>query len=247
MNHREWQFLSATERTWRDASSLPLSYLLKSLAIKLRRRLWGWYGDRDRRLVWTPYALTEADGPTLVVRTYLEHAAVRTILSGLPLRRACELGCGYGRMTMVLQEFAPYVKGFEREAHLVDIARALLPQLHFEQTSDLALVQDSERYDLVMTFTALQHLTDADARRVCDRMKQLAPGGYLLCVEKTESINVTAQHTDGGRFISRARPVTTYEEYLYPFRLIATVPRPAEPGAEQALPGLCMLFRASAG
>ena len=243
MNDREWEFLSAPERMWRDGSSLPVSYLLKCLAIKLRRRLWGRYVDRNRRVVWTSFAIAEADEPALVVRTYLEHAAIRAILAGLPLRRVCELGCGYGRMTMALQEFAPFVKGFEREAHLVEIARALLPHLQFQEVSDLALVEDSEPYDLVMTFTVLQHLTDIDARRVCARMKELAPTGYVLCVEKTETVNVTAQRTDGRRFLSRARSVATYQEYLHPFRLIATSPRPAEP-TEQAA-GVYMLFAAS--
>ena len=245
MNEREWQFLSSRERSWRDASSLPLRYLVKSVAIKLRRRLWGQYVDRDQRLVWTPFALAEAEEPALVVRTYLEYAVLREILAGLPIRRACDLGCGYGRVMLVLQEFASYVKGFEREAHLVETARLLMPHLQFEQVSDLGLAEDSKAFDLAMTFTVLQHLTDVDARRVCARLKQLAPNGYVLCVEKTEEVGVSSQHTDGRRFVSRARPVATYEEYLHPFRLVTTSRRPVEPTlARPDAAGMFMLFAA---
>ena len=249
MNEREWEFLSAGERKLPDGSSLPLGYLLKSLAIKLRRTLWGRYADRSRRLVWTPFATTESDGPALVARTYLEHAAIRQILAGVGLlRRACELGCGYGRMTVVLQEVAADVTGFEREGHLVEAARALMPGIAFHQVSDLALVDASEPFDLVMTFTVLQHLTDADARRTSARMKQLAPNGYLLIVEKTAPVSITAQHSDGRSFVSRHRSLATYQEYVAPFRLIATLSRPVESAhGESGSAGSLMLFEAPRG
>ena len=248
MNERELQFLTAYERTLRDGSALPLGYLLKSLAIKLRRRLWGRYADRDSRIVLTPFATTESDGPTLVARTYLEHAAVRTILARVGrLRRACELGCGYGRMTVVLQEFADRVTGFERERHLVETARRLTPGIAFQEVSELALVDDPEPYDLVMTFTVLQHLTDVDARRTCARMTQLAPDGYVLLVEKTDPVAITPTHADGRVFLSRHRAIETYAEFLMPFRLVATLPRPTEPapaGEPERPGGTMMLFAA---
>jgi hypothetical protein len=111
--------------------------------------------------------------------------------------------------------------------------------------SELALVEDPEPYDLVMTFTVLQHLTDADARRTCARMTQLAPDGYVLLVEKTEPVAVTPAHADGRAFLSRHRAVETYTEYLHPFRLVATLPRPAGPAGDGvSTAGTLMLFAA---
>lgn len=246
MNNREWEWLSAHERTLPDGSTLPPGYLLKSLAIKLRRRLWGGYADRGRRFVWNAFATTESDGPSLVARTYVEHAAIRQILSGVGrLRRACEFGCGYGRMTVVLQEIAEQVTGFEREHHLVETARRLMPGIAFVQVSDLALVDDHDPYDLAMSFTVLQHLTDADAQRTCARMRQLAPHGFLLLAEKTAPVAITAAHSDGRAFLSRHRSIATYTDFVKPFRLVATLPRPADPAGDDESPaGALMLFAA---
>jgi hypothetical protein len=141
VNEREWGYLSTTERTWRDVSGLPFSYLLKCAWLKVRRRLYGWYTDRHARFVWTPYAIAEADEPQLVARTYQEHAVVRQLLRDLPpFLRACELGSGYGRMLWVLTEFAHVVVGYERERHLVAEARRRLPSSTMIPVDNLAAV-----------------------------------------------------------------------------------------------------------
>lgn len=245
MNEREWQYLSPTERTWRDASGLPTSYLLKCLALKLRRHLWGKRADRDARFVWTPFAVAEAEEPQLVARTFREHTVVRAMVAQLPpLHRICEVGCGYGRMLWVLQEFAPVVVGFEREPHLVAYAQTEFPStVCVEAVKELRDVPLTEPYDLAMTFTVLQHLTDEDARAVCGRLRALAPTGYVLLVEKTDATPTTPEHDDGRRFLNRRRSVATYEEYLDPFTLVATRPRPVEPPRLEP-DGTCMLFRA---
>ncbi len=245
MNEREWQYLSPIERTWRDASGLPTSYLLKCLALKLRRRLWGKRADRNARFVWTPFAVAEAEEPQLVARTFREHTVIRAMLQELPpLHRICEVGCGYGRMLWVLQEFAPVVVGFEREPHLVAYAEGeFTSAVRVERVSELRDVPLTQPYDLAMTFTVLQHLTDVDSRAVCARLRALAPTGYVLLVEKTDSSQATLEYDDGRRFLNRQRSVATYEEYLDPFRLVATRPRPPEPPRLEP-DGTCMLFRA---
>ena len=64
-------------------------------------------------LVWTVGAISDADGPSGNVRNYLEQETIRDILTDLTqerrLARACEIGCGYGRVIMVLKEYADYV------------------------------------------------------------------------------------------------------------------------------------------
>jgi trans-aconitate methyltransferase len=143
---------------------------------------------------------------------------------------------------MVLKEFADSVKGFERERHLVEIARSLLPDIEFECVESLTRIEDKEPYDLVMTCTVLQHLTDADAREICGVMKRLAPEGYILCIEKTEAINTTANTEDGTQFISRARSVHAYQDLIQPYELVVVRDRVVEPTYSNPRPGTCMVF-----
>jgi 2-polyprenyl-3-methyl-5-hydroxy-6-metoxy-1,4-benzoquinol methylase len=245
MNHRELRFLSAAERQLPEP---PLRYLLKVLGIKLRRHAWGKYLDRNDRMVWTVEGVSDADGPAANVRNYLERRTLRAVLAnatgGRRFQRACEIGCGYGRLIMVLEEFAHEVTGFEREAHLVDVARTLLPDIEFECVESLPGITDLRKYDFAMTCTVLQHLTDAEALEVCGTLRRLAPEGYVLCVEKTEANRVTATADDPRRFISRARAVAMYEEMMAPFKLVLTKDRVLEPTYDNPRPGTCMLFAA---
>lgn len=246
MNLKELKFFNARELAWPDCTGVPASLLMKALWVKLRRKLVGRWADRGARFVWTTTTVSDAYGPADNVRNYLERRTMRAILAELsrkrPLKRACEIGCGYGRVIMVLKEFAEYVKGFERERHLVDIAHSLLPEVEFECVDSLTNIEDKTSYDLVMTSTVLQHLTDTDAREVCKVMKRLAPAGHILCVEKTENIATTANTEDGTRFISQARPVEIYADFMHPFRLVCVQNRVVEPTYFNTRPGSCMLF-----
>jgi protein-L-isoaspartate O-methyltransferase len=219
---------------------------MKALWVKMRRKLIGRWADRNSRFVWTTTAVNDAYGPADNVRNYLERRTIRTILAELsrrrPLKRACEIGCGYGRVIMVLKEFAEYVKGFEREPHLVDIARSLLCEIEFECVDSLTNIEDKTSYDLVMMSAVLQHLTDATASEVCAFAKRLTPRGYILCIEKTESINITENTEDGSQFLSRARSIGEYGRLMHPYTLLEARPRVVEPTYANPRPGTCMVF-----
>jgi 2-polyprenyl-3-methyl-5-hydroxy-6-metoxy-1,4-benzoquinol methylase len=246
MNENEARYFSSDELRLPDLTRLPARLLLKSLGIKVRRKLLGRFLDRHARLVWTRDAVSDADGPAAAVRNYLEHSTIRRVLCQIvpngKVQRACELGCGYGRVIMVLKEFSESTKGFEREEELVQIARSLQPNIAFERVPALTEVPIDAEYDVVMTCTVLQHLTDDDARRVCDVMKRLAPRGHVLIIEKTEPNLITSNITDGKQFLSRARPVETYQEFMRPFRLASVTDRVLEPTNENPRPGSCMVF-----
>lgn len=247
MNENEAKLFSAAERALPDATQLPATFLLKSLFVKVRRHLGGSLLDSSSRMIWTLDAVSDASGPTAGVRNYLDQRTIRNIVSQVArtttIRRACEVGCGYGRVIMVLKEFTAQVKGFEREEDLVRIARTLLPDIEFERVPALTEVRDSIEYDLAMMCTVLQHLSDDEARRVCNVLRSLAPRGHVLLIEKTDPFHITDNTTDGARFISRARSVDTYTEYMKPFTLVSVTDRILEPTYANPRPGSCMLFR----
>jgi len=155
------------------------------------------------------------------------------------------VGCGYGRLTMVLKEFAQKVAGFEREKNLVDIARPLLPAIEFYHVESLDKISESgmQPFDFTMTCTVLQHLTDDFCQKVIEEIKRIAPNGHVLLIEKTEPIAITTNIKDGASFISRDRAIETYTRLMSPFRLVATAKRLVEPTYYNPHPGTCMLFR----
>ncbi|MGA1870261.1 MAG: class I SAM-dependent methyltransferase [bacterium] len=246
MNEKELRSFTPSERRFPDCTNLPTLYIFKSLFIRIRRLLWGRFLDKNYRIVWTMTAVSDAYGQAANVRNYFERKTIRAILSDINKKhkiiRACEIGCGYGRIIMALKDVVEYVKGFEREPDLVEIARASLPDIAFECVESLTAIHDDKPYDFVMTCTVLQHLTDSYAQEVCSVMKKLAPEGYILIIEKTDSINVTANRDNEKQFISRARSVETYEKMVQPFRLVDIRDRIVEPTYSNSHPGKCMLF-----
>ncbi|MBF0504265.1 MAG: class I SAM-dependent methyltransferase [Candidatus Omnitrophica bacterium] len=249
MNQNESKFFSKSELSRYDATSLPFIYLLKSAYIQIRRKLWGKFFDKDARMVWTIDAVSDAVGPADNVRNYLERRTLRSVLSEVtkngPIASACEVGCGYGRLIMVLKEYASKVVGFEREGHLLDVAKSLLPDIVFCQCDSLNMVDQRKLgpFDFAMTWTVLQHLTDEDCQAVITAIKHLVPNGYILISEKTQAVAVTQNVTEGRQFISRARSVETYKDWMKPYTLVKILNTSVENTYHNKTPGTCMLFK----
>jgi len=243
MKEKEFSLFSVKEHSYPDCSTLPLSYLLKSIFVKLMRRV---TPASQGRFVWTVTAVNDVQGPEANVRNYIEHATVRAILSEIStiktLQTAGEIGSGYGRMTPVLKEFAPQVYGFEREKHLVEIARKLLPAIHFICVDSLYGFETNDTFDFLMTCTVLQHMTDDDAKSVIEKMKKLVPSGWILLIEKNEEYRTSSNQSQGDIFLSRARSVETYTEWMKPFELVNVRNRILEPTYDNPSPGSCMLY-----
>lgn len=203
------------------------------------------------RKTWTPTDVVDVSGPAALLRNYLEQRDVRAYLqqaaSRHAIRRACDVGSGFGRLTPVLSEAADDVVGFEREAALVGMARRLLPALRFEPVGTLEHLPAADAsMEFVLTFTVLQHMPDPRAESVLAEIRRvLAPGGHLLLVEETDT---TLEAGDSGRAdlgYTRGRPVEWYSERFRPSTLVATSPRVIEPGYARTDVGTYMLFQRS--
>lgn len=200
------------------------------------------------RKTWTPTDVVDVSGPSALLRNYLEQRDVREYVQRAelttPIARAYDVGCGFGRLTPVLSEFAPAVIGFEREASLVATARQLLPTLEFVQVQTLeSLPVPAASAEFVMTFTVLQHMPATQAEAVIREIARvLAPGGHVLAVEETDpglEAGDVARADDG---YTRGRPWSWYEAQFAPLKLVRMGPRVIEPGYPRADVGTYMLF-----
>jgi 2-polyprenyl-3-methyl-5-hydroxy-6-metoxy-1,4-benzoquinol methylase len=196
------------------------------------------------RQQWTVAEVADVAGPSANVRNYLEQRDVRRCLQAAasirPIARACEVGCGYGRLTMVLGEVAAQVVGFEREPGFVLEAQRLLPHIEFRQVETLSNLPASlGSFDFAMTFTVLQHLGDAEARMAVSELKRLASSGCVLLTEETDASFMDG--TESGR-MTKGRSVATYREWIQPFELVLQFGREIEPGYPRVDVGTYMLF-----
>lgn len=197
--------------------------------------------------------MADAEGPAYNVRCYLERRTLREMLSEAVdgrLAVGVDVGCGYGRMSMLLTEFCDRVVGLEREASLLAIARSLLPDLEFVDVPALTrLPLEDQGADLLMTFTVLQHLTDDDVPLVLGELRRAVKrGGLILLMEKTDPgsrYSSSGDTSDGTQFLSVGRAVETYTRWMAPCELIQQREgrvEPTYPGFDRV--GTYMLFRA---
>jgi SAM-dependent methyltransferase len=199
-------------------------------------------------VVWTPGQVVDVDGPRAMLRTYLEQRDVRELCASLelalPLASACDIGCGFGRLTPVLTEFAERVVGFERETGLLSVARSLQPSIDFRPIDSLRrLPADRSAFNLGLVFTVLQHVPEPEVRDVIDELRRIvAPDGHLLLCEETDATLEAGDRTEAHLGYTCGRPVTTYETWLAPWTLVATRRRSIEPDYPRSDVGTYMLF-----
>ena len=158
-----------------------------------RDRTLRYASSRMERLVWTPDEVVDVDGPRAMLRAYLEQRDVRELCAratgGARFGSACDVGCGFGRLTPVLTEFADRVVGFEREPGLLTIARSLQPSIEFRAIEALTrLPADDSSFDFALVFTVLQHVAEPDVHDVLDELRRIvAPVGASVVVRGNRS------------------------------------------------------------
>jgi SAM-dependent methyltransferase len=200
------------------------------------------------RKTWSPTDVVDVTGPAALLRNYLEQRDLRHFLdraaARAPIRRACDIGCGFGRLIPVIAERADAVVGFEREPSLAATAQALLPGTTIVQVETLAtLPAPDASFDFALTFTVLQHMPDADAERVIGEMRRvIAPHAAVVLVEETDPALEAGDPAHADLGYTRGRPVSWYAERMLPRVLQETRPRRIEPGYPRADVGTFMFF-----
>jgi SAM-dependent methyltransferase len=185
------------------------------------------------------------------VRTYVEHADLRKALERarkeVGIEDAGDIGAGYGRMSLVLGEYARHVVPFERESSLVETGRRLLPDADWRQVESLdRLPADDGCLDLVLTFTVIQHMTNEFAEKVLAEARRVVrkPGVVLLC-EESDPEHRWGPVGDTTSIFTIGRSVEQYQELMKPFELADAFPRRMEPGYPREVVGHYMLFKAT--
>jgi SAM-dependent methyltransferase len=205
--------------------------------------------ERRARNRWTEVEVVDAGHAAFALRTYWEQSDVRRYLAQvageIPVEAACDIGSGYGRMSVVLQETCQRVVAFEREAALCEQGSRLLPTVEFRNVETLAeLPSPPAAFDVGLSFTVLQHLIDVVMIEAIQEIKRVVrrPGFVLLC-EETDEGHIAGDIDDPDGVCTIGRSVEKYRRAMAPFELIDTSPRHIEPTYERSDVGTYMLFR----
>ena len=197
---------------------------------------------------WTQQHVVDVRDSAFAARTYIEHRDLRRVithaLGHATVARAAEFGAGFSRITPVLTEYALSVTGFEREAAFVAESKSLFPDISFDHVESLATVPAPDAaFDLVLTFTVLQHLTDDTLCLVASEIRRvLRPSGVLILCEETDAFQRTGDVSDPNGICTIGRSVGTYEKLFLPLALSATHPRRIEPTYTRSGVGTYMTF-----
>ncbi len=206
---------------------------------------------------WTPDNVSALDPAARSIKTYIEQRDLRHILDIISDQceshlTCAEVGAGFGRMTVLLDDYSlpGQTTAFEREPDMVAAMLRLLPSVNAVHVNALTnLPAEDGAFDLVMSFTVLQHMTDLTARGVLSEMARISRR-YVLVVEDTDPEYHYVDKKTSGHF-THGRMPEWYGRYLPGFELKQSWDREVEPGftykgVPRPIVGAYMLFEKAA-
>jgi len=149
-----------------------------------------------------------------------KEAILRDVLAKLPtLGKAVDLGCGDGRFTFLLAEYARSVSAYDISPSLVQAASEKAALEHVEnvsfQVSELDAVLPFEKYDLVALMGVTSCIiNDLKFLRTLDQLAQLCRhGGFLIMID---TLSVGSQQTaaDDTGYVAKYRSVDVYKQLV---------------------------------
>jgi ubiquinone/menaquinone biosynthesis C-methylase UbiE len=121
-----------------------------------------------------------------LARHNYESACIRHLLRGKQIGQSLEIGCGYGRLTPTFAECSSEHTAVDINADALAKARDTYPDYDFREASATDLPFPDRQFDLVTTWTVLQHIPPDRIGLACAELRRvLAPGGMLLLCEET--------------------------------------------------------------
>ncbi|MCS4142547.1 class I SAM-dependent methyltransferase [Salinibacter ruber] len=167
--------------------------------------------------------------PDFSGKIYYETRAIRDLLTEyLPastVPRSLEIGCGYGRLSPWIAEFAEDSWAIDPNEEAIAEASRNHPSITFEQMGVQDMTYEDDTFDLLVSWTALQHVPEAHITDACAEIRR---------VMRTGATVILAEHTQPSDSDTRwGRSESRYEELLQ-MELLASQPKPVERTFEQS-------------
>ena len=175
-----------------------------------------WVHLADGSVTFREAGFVSASSPALLLaRHHYETARIATLLAGRPFEASLEVGCGYGRLTPTFARCSRQHTAIDINPDALAQARATYPAYDFRPGSATEIPFPDDSFDLVCTWTVIQHVPpDRIAQACAELLRVLRPGGCLLLCEETATPATTP-----ARRHTWERSESEYGALLQPLRL----------------------------
>lgn len=112
------------------------------------------------------------------------HAAVLSLLRGLPAGRVLDYGFGWGDIAWAASKTHPDIHAVDVEQRRVDFARQQYAPIPFDRCRPDGLDFADASFDIVLSIVVLPFVPDDDAY-MAEMRRVLRPGGHLIVATKT--------------------------------------------------------------
>lgn len=156
-----------------------------------------WVHLPDGSVTFREHGFVSAPSPSmLLARHNYEVSRIHRELSGHRHHRSLEIGCGFGRLSMAIAEHSDSHVGIDINPSALTAARRTYPHLEFQESGAMGLPFPDGWFDLIVSWTVLQHIRPERIREATDEIRRvLAPGGLVLLCEETRCPEETGGHT----------------------------------------------------
>jgi SAM-dependent methyltransferase len=183
--------------------------------------------------------------PALMARHYYETKYLREELeslrnlAGYRMRKSLEIGCGFARLSPYVSEYFEQHHAIDINPGILDTARDNYPNISFREASVTSLPYEDGEFDLIVTWTVLQHIPPTHIDGAIQEMRRvLSSNAALILCEATRFPGPVNGHTQD-------RPEGFYKDAFAPLRLVRSTDfHEIDKLPGQATPGRFMVFRA---
>lgn len=150
--------------------------------------------------------------PMLFARHHYETSVIRRLLGDTTIPRSLEIGCGFGRLTPTFAALSDQHTAVDINPDAIAAARIAYPELEFLLTMGTDLPFEDDTFDLVATWTVLQHVPKpAIEVLLAELLRVVKPTGRILLCEETREAGAPSEH-------SWHRPPEYYARHLAPWQ-----------------------------
>jgi len=153
--------------------------ILSSFNIHIRKRMPFTYEQ-----VVSAWGVKGTGLPHFSARLYKEVKLLDKAIAGYHAKRSLEIGCGYGRLTPWIAEHSERHYTVEPEFILLNDAKKLYPNIYFYQTKAQKLPFPNNYFDLIVSWTVLQHVPPKELTKAITEIKRVCtPKAIIILAE----------------------------------------------------------------